>query len=39
LKESESTDNKISKGIFEKSKKPLIIKKFKEKKFRPRKKS
>lgn len=32
LKESESTDNKISKGIFEKSKKPLIIKKFKEKK-------
>lgn len=39
LKESESTDNKISRGIFEKSKKPLIIKKFKEKKFRPRKKS
>ena len=39
LKESESTDNKILRGIFEKSKKPLIIKKFKEKKFRPRKKS
>ena len=39
LKESESTDNKISKGIFEKSKKPLIVKKFKEKKFKPKKKS
>ena len=39
LKESESSDNKISKGIFEKSKKPLIVKKFKEKKFKPRKKS
>lgn len=39
LKESESTDNKILRGIFEKSKKPLIIKKFKEKKFKPRKKS
>ncbi len=39
LKESESTDNKISKGIFEKSKKPLIIKKFKEKKLKSRKKS
>ena len=39
LKESESTDNKTLRGIFEKSKKPLIIKKFKEKKFKPRKKS
>ncbi len=39
LKESESTDNKISKGIFEKSKKPLIIKKFKEQKINSKKKS
>jgi hypothetical protein len=39
LKESESSDNKTLRGIFEKSKKPLIIKKFKEKKFKPRKKS
>ena len=39
LKESESTDNKTLRGIFEKSKKPLIIKKFKEKKLKSRKKS
>ena len=39
LKESESSDNKTLRGIFEKSKKPLIIKKFKEKKLKSRKKS
>ena len=39
LKESESTDNKTLRGIFEKSKKPLIIKKFKEQKIKSKKKS
>ena len=39
LKESDSSDNKILKGIFEKSRKSLIVKKFKEKKFKVRKKS